>query len=132
MLMPLGRGPLLFRLISVETALDEEVLDLPLGARGFIFSDRAGTAVLRVSNVKGEVAKASNSDPKPVYWSLAAAETGMIPQGIMGMRVMQTDAEEDDGSVKAAQVAGTILEQRYYLTSETASTDIEIVIYPGT
>ena len=128
MINELGRGPVDFLLVEVETALEEKLIDLPLGARGFRAKDRANTAVLRVSNIKGEVEKATTTDPKPKFWTVPAATQF---EEVMTIRNMQNDATEGDGTPLGDQAAGTILEQRYYITSQTASTDIEIIVFPG-
>lgn len=127
MIRDLGRGPLELSLVEVETALDEETIDLPIGARGFMLKDRANTAVLRYSNIKGEVSKAVTADPKPKFWTIAAATVFSIE----GVRNMQRDAEDGTGTALGAQAAGTVLEQRFYVTSETDATDIEVLIIPG-
>ena len=128
MLLELGRGPIEMRLITIETALDEESFDLPRGSRGFLVKDRLGSAVLRWSNVKGEVAKASTADPKPKFWTVRTEPYS----GMLGIRVMEPDAEAIPGEAKGEQPDGTVLEQRFYVTSETGSTDIEVIIVPGT
>ena len=121
MINELGRGPVDFLLVEVKTALEEKVIDLPLGARGFRAKDRANTAVLRVSNIKGEVKKATTADPitgktaKPKFWTVPAATQF---EEVMTIRNMQNDATEGDGTPLGDQAAGTILEQRYYITSE--------------
>ena len=129
MLMELGRGPIELRLITIETALDEEHFDLPRGARGFLLKDREGASVLRWSNIKGEVAKASTADPKPKYWTVLTTEPY---SGMLGLRVMEPDAEVTPGAAKGEQPEGTVLEQRFYVTSEADDTDVEIIIVPGT
>ena len=130
MLMELGRGPLDFRVINVETALEEKILDLPLAARGFRLQDRAGTAALRISQIKGEVSKATTADPKPLFWTIPSGEHY---DGILGIRVMTPDAQTERGEPleDAAVAAGAVLEQRYYITSDTADTDIELFIVMG-
>ena len=130
MIMELGRGPLDFRVIEVATALEEKILDLPLGARGFRLQDRAGTAALRISQIKGEVSKATTADPKPRFWTIPSGEHY---DGILGIRVMTPDAEAELGEpLEDAKVAaGAVLEQRYYITSDTSGTDIELFIVMG-
>lgn len=129
MLMELGRGPLDFKLIEVKTALDEVILDLPLGSRGFHLQERSRTAVLRISNIKGEVTKATDADPKPKFWTIRAGNRFVVT----GIRVMRVDANEPDGTPFEQDDIpdGQVLEQRYYLTSESDATDIEVLIRPG-
>ena len=124
MMMELGRGPIDFKIITITTALDEEVLDLPMASRGFWIKDRADTAVLRVSNIKGEVSEASDGK----FWTV---RTGGSDGAFFGLRVMREDAEDGQGNALGTQADGTVLEQRYYVTSESANTDIEVVIIPG-
>ena len=124
----LGRGPFEFSVVEVgSTALTEKFIDLPLGTRGFMVRARSTTAVLRVSNEKGEVSKMATADPKPKFWTVQAGEVFEIG----GIRIMQTDAQDDVGNALGAQTAGTILEQRFYVTSETANVDIEVIVIPG-
>ena len=128
MINELGRGPVDFLLVEIETALEEKLIDLPLGARGFRVKDRANTAVLRYSNIKGEVSKATTADPKPMFWTIPA---GTQFDGLMGIRNMQNDATGPGGEAFGDQADGTVLEQRFYITSETDGTDIEAMIFPG-
>ena len=128
MQMELGRGPIEFLLVEVETALDEKIIDLPIGARGFRLKDRANAATLRYSNIKGEVGKATTEDPKPVFWTIPV---GTQFDGLMGIRNMQKDATGPGDEALGDQADGTVLEQRFYITSESDSTDIEVMIVPG-
>ena len=70
----LGRGPLEFSVITVATALEEKHFDLSIGSRGFRLQVRPTSgvteAVLRVSNIKGEVSKQITADPKPKFWTI--------------------------------------------------------------
>ena len=130
MLTELGRGPLIFSLIEVSTALEEKHFDLSVGDRGFRIRARGGTAVVRLSNIKGEVEKATTASPKPKFWTIPA---GTHFESITGLRIMEDDAMRNGAAIDYADIAdGTALEQRWYVTSETANTDIELIIIPGT
>jgi len=129
----LGRGPIIFHpIITVDTALDEHHIDLGIGSRGFRIQVRPATitsAVLRISNIKGEVSKAISADPKPLFWTVPADEHY---EGFLGMRMMVEDAPAPDSDGNPVDVEdGTQLEQRWYFTSETANTEIEIIEFPG-
>lgn len=129
MLMELGRGLIDFEAIDVETALDEHEIDLEQGSRGFRVKARANNVVLRLSNIKGEVAKAVDADPTPKFWTIPA---GTVFEGILGIRVMQQDAVNLQGETEGDQAAGEVLEGRFYITAETANAVIELMVYPGT
>ena len=128
MLMELGRGPLEFRAISIATALAEVAVDLPQGSRGFRIRSRQGGRKIRISTVKGQV---SSSDTDAKYWTLDGSSDTSVIGEFIGLRVMSADAEDEQGKTLAAQPAGTVLEQRLYVTAETDATVIEIVIIPG-
>lgn len=133
MLMELGRGPLLLDLLEVTTALEEKHFDLTWGSRGFRIQVRPITgvtsAVLRISNIKGEVGKSITDSPKPKFWTVPA---GTHFEGILGIRVMAEDAPKPNADGTPVDATdGTIGEQRWYVTSETANTQIEILEIPG-
>lgn len=135
MYMELGTEIEFLDIITVGTALDEEYFDLGVGDRGFRIQVRPTTgvssAVLRLSNIKGEVKKALSTDPKPLFWTIPA-ETHF--ESILGIRVMEADAEKRiDEPIPYAEIEdGTRTLQRWYVTSETDSTEIEIVKVVGT
>lgn len=130
-MLELGRARVEIEIITVENAWDEKVLDLPLAARGFRVRDRDASSVLRISNIKGEVAKQVSADPPPKYWTIPAGEQY---EGFLGMRVAVEDAVHPltNNPLALEDVKdGTVLEQRYYVTSESDDTTIEVVIFPG-
>ena len=122
-------------IITVEAALDEEYFDLDVGDRGFRIQVRPTTgvtsAVLRLSNIKGEVKKAITTDPKPVFWTIPA-DTHF--ESVLGIRLMEADAEKRiDVPIPYADIPdGKRTLQRWYVTSETAATEIEIMKVVGT
>jgi hypothetical protein len=133
MLMELGRGPLIFRLLHIETNFQEKHFDLGIGSRGFRVQVRDAInnseAVLRISNIKGEVSKNSNADPKPLYWTVYP---GTHFEGFLGLRVMVEDAPKPDSAGNAVDVLdGVQGEQRWYVTSAADNTEIEIIEVPG-
>ena len=128
MLMELGRGKLIMEVKEIETALDEATIDIPIGGRGFLIRDRARGSVLRWSNIKGEVSKASDADPPGKYWTVGSEEPY---GGILGMRMSDNRSELLRDETLPEQEDGTVLESRYYVTSEDGDTTIEVIIVPG-
>ena len=132
MLSDLGRGPIDFQVFHVETALTEMAIDLPVGTRGVIVKSRqtGNNRHIRISSIKGEVSKAA-SDNTARYFSTDGNANVASVFSLTGFRVMSADAHDAEGNPKPAQAAGTMLEQRLYLTSEQASTTIEVILIPG-
>ena len=128
----LGRTPLDFRAIHIATALTEVAVDLPVGCRGIMIKSRqtANNRHVRFSSIKGEVSKPS-SDSTARYWSTDGSNNTSNPLSIMGFRVMSADATDGRGDPKPEQPAGTVLQQRVYVTAEVDNTTIEMVIMPG-
>ena len=126
-LMELGFGPALIDVHTVANVRDEQHIDLAVGDRGFMLQVRSPTtAVLRVSNIKGEVSKTTGGK----YWTVPAEKEFSL----LGLRTMNEDALDEDGNPLDFDAVedGEILEQRWYWTSETANTVVESVIIPGT
>ena len=130
MLIELGRGPVDFQALRIDTALEEKFIDVPLGSRGIIVSYRgkANNGRIRLSSIKGEVSKTSTAAETARFLTIRGTDTLTIS----GLRLMSADAEHEGKPIADTEVeAGTMLEQRLYLTTEAANQTIEIAIIPG-
>lgn len=134
-LMELGTEVEFLDIITVGTALEEKYFDLSVGDRGFGIQLRPtatiSAAVLRLSNIKGEVSKPLTANPKPKFWTIPAST---VFEGIMGIRLMEADVESRiDVAIPYEDIKdGTRTLQRWYVTSETANAEIEIMKIVGT